>query len=167
MKLSHLLVSVVACGALAGPAAAQEVKIGYVNLNEILSSPRARVSAAKIEKEFAKRRAELAQLASTLKTKVAEFEKVASQLTDTDRLKQQRALSDLDQDLNRKQRAFTDDRTQRENEERAVLDELITKTVLQISQAEKYDLVVTDALYCSARINLTAKVLKVLDKPNK
>jgi outer membrane protein len=37
--------------------------------------------------------------------------------------------------------------------------------IAQIAEAEKYDIVLTDALYVSNRIDITDKVLKILNKP--
>ena len=71
---------------------------------------------------------------------------------------------DLDQDFKRKQRIFSEDLNQRKNEEIAALVDRAVKAVKQIAEAEKYDIVLQDAVYFNPRVDITDKVLKALSK---
>jgi outer membrane protein len=71
---------------------------------------------------------------------------------------------ELNKEFQRKQRELQEDLTQRQNEERENVFVRVNKVIMQIADAEKYDLVIQDALYHSARVDITDKVLNVLNK---
>jgi outer membrane protein len=147
-------------------AASQEVRVAYFDSQRVMTEAPAKAIDAKLEQEFGKRRKELQELGNKLKAMAEKFEKEAPMLNDVDRLKRQRELSDFDQDIRRKQRAYTDDLNLRRNEEYAALSERLIKVVKQVAEAEKFDIVVQEAMYVNpaARIDITDKVLKLLAK---
>lgn len=149
---------------LTGAALAQDIKIGYVNSERILrdSNP-ARAATQKLEQEFAKRDRELQELAGRLKTQAERFEKDAPVLAEADRNRRQRELAELDRDLQRRQREFREDLNQRRNEELQGLLERAQRIVRQIAEQEKFDLIVQDAVFFSARVDITDKVLRALN----
>jgi len=142
-----------------------ETKIGYVSTERILreSNP-AKAAEDRLETEFSTRRKELQEFTVKLKTMAEKLDKDLPVLSDTERLKRQRALSDMDQDFQRKQRAYREDVSQRMNEETAKLNERTTKIIKQIAETEKYDAILQDGVYFSPRIDITEKVMKVLNK---
>ena len=73
-------------------------------------------------------------------------------------------LSDMDQDFQRKQRAYSEDLSQRSREEIAKLNDLATKTIKQIAETDKFDVIIQDAVYINPRIDITEKVMKALAK---
>ncbi len=149
---------------IAAPAAAQEIKVGYVNSERILrDSAPARAAAQKLENEFSKRDRELQELAARLKAQVDRFEKDAPVLSEADRTRRQRELAELDRDLQRRQREFREDLNQRRNEELQALLERTQRLVRQIAEQEKYDLIVQDAVFFSPRVDITDKVLRGLN----
>lgn len=151
---------------IAAPAAAQEIKVGYVNSERILrDSAPARAAAQKLENEFSKRDRELQELAARLKAQVDRFEKDAPVLSEADRTRRQRELAELDRDLQRRQREFREDLNQRRNEELQALLERTQRLVRQIAEQEKYDLIVQDAVFFSPRVDITDKVLRGLNNP--
>ena len=85
-------------------------------------------------------------------------------MSESDRARRQRELTDLDKDYQRKQREFREDLNQRRNEELAVVLERANKVIKQIAEIEKYDIVFQEAVYASPRIDITDKVLKALNK---
>ena len=127
------------------------------------SSP-AKAAEAKIEQEFSKRNKELADVAAKIKAMAEKLDKDASVISDSDRIKRQRDLTDIDQDFKRKTRIFNEDLNQRKNEEIAALVERAQKVVKQIAESEKYDIVLQDAVYFNPRIDITDKVIKALAK---
>ena len=101
---------------------------------------------------------------SRVKKQLAEkLDKDAAVLSESERAKRQRELSDLDKDFQRKQREFREDLNQRRNEEMAIVVERANKVIKQIAEAEKYDIVFQEAVYVSPRIDITDKVLKRLN----
>jgi outer membrane protein len=149
---------------LAG-AQAQESKIGFVSTERIFrEATPAKAAQTKIEQEFSKRDRELQDLAARLKSTSERLDKDAAVLSESDRMRRQRELTDLDKDFQRKQREFREDLNQRRNEELAVVLERTNKVIKQIAEAEKYDIVFQEAVYASPRIDITDKVLKALNK---
>ena len=145
-------------------AQAQEARIGFVSTERIFrEAAPAKVATAKIEQEFSKREKELQDLASRLKGSSDKLDKDAAVLSESDRARRQRELSDLDKDFQRKQREFREDLNQRRNEELATVLERTNKVIKQIAEAEKYDIVFQEAVYISPRIDITDKVLKALN----
>lgn len=144
---------------------AQETKIGFVSTERIFrEATPAKAAQAKIEQEFSKREKELQDLAARIKTTSDKLDKEAAVLSESDRGKRQRDLTDLDKDFQRKQREFREDLNQRRNEELAIVLERTNKVIKQIAEAEKYDIVFQEAVYISPRIDITDKVLKALNK---
>jgi outer membrane protein len=147
------------------PAQAQESRIGFVSTERIFrEAAPAKVAQAKIEQEFSRRDKDLQDMAARLKSMSDKLDKDTAVLTESDRIKRQRELSDLDKDFQRKQREFREDLNQRRNEELATVLERTNKVIKQIAEAEKYDIIFQDAVYASPRIDITEKVLKALNK---
>ena len=103
-------------------------------------------------------------MAARIKGLSDKLDKDASVLSESDRIKRQRDLTDLDKDFQRKQREFREDLNQRKNEELAAVLERTNKVIKQIAEAEKYDIVFQEAVHVSPRIDITDKVLKALNK---
>jgi outer membrane protein len=147
------------------PAQAQESRIGFVSTERVFrEAAPAKVAQAKIEQEFSRRDKDLQDMAARLKSMSDKLDKDTAVLTESDRIKRQRELSDLDKDFQRKQREFREDLNQRRNEELATVLERTNKVIKQIAETEKYDIIFQDAVYASPRIDITEKVLKALNK---
>ncbi|NUU00042.1 OmpH family outer membrane protein [Herbaspirillum robiniae] len=164
--LSLQTVVMAACLMSASAVHAQESsKIAFVSTERIFrEAVPAKAAQSKLEAEFAKRDRELQDMAARLKTQSEKLDKDGAVLSDSDRAKRQRDLSDLDKEFQRKQREFREDLNQRRNEELAVVLERTNKVIRQIAEAEKYDIVFQEAVYASKRIDITDKVLKELAK---
>jgi outer membrane protein len=146
-------------------AQAQEMKIGVVSTERIFreASPY-KAAQAKIEQEFSKRQKDLQDQAARLKAAADKLDKDAPVLSDSERSKRQRDLADMDKEFQRNQREFREDLTQRRNEEMANVIDRTNRVIKQIAEAEKYDLILQEAVYISPRIDITDKVLKALNK---
>src|SRR5690606_24171197 len=145
-------------------APVSNIKIGFVNTEKILrDSAPAKEAQTKIENEFKKRDAELQKLAGTLRTKYESFDKNAPVMSDADRTKAQRELSDLDTDLQRKRREFQEDFDRRRNEAFSGIVEKANAAIKNIAEKQNYDLIVQDAVTVSPRIDITDTVIKALD----
>ncbi len=144
---------------------AQEMKIGVVSTERIFREAAPyKAAQVKIEQEFSKRQKELQDLANRLKAMADKLDKDAAVLSDNDRTKRQRELAEVDKDFQRTQREFKEDLNQRRNEEMANVIDRTNKVIKQIAEAEKYDIVLQEAVYISPRIDITDKVLKALSK---
>lgn len=144
--------------------AQQDLKVGFVSTERIFrDAAPAKAATAKLEQEFSKREKDLQELAAKLKSAAEKLDKEAPVLSDSERTKRQRELSEMDKDFQRRQREFREDLNQRRNEELAIVLERANKVIKQIADAEKYDIVFQEAVYFSPRIDITEKVLKALN----
>ncbi len=149
--------------ALAATPAMAELKLAFINTQRVMSeSPQAKKASKKIEDEFLRREQELQQMSKGLKALQDGQEKNALTLSEGDRRAKEREISDLNRDLQRKQREFREDLNLRKNEEMASILERANKVIKQIAEAEKFDLIVQEAVYFSPRIDITDKVIKAL-----
>lgn len=151
--------------AVAATAAhAQELRIGYVNSDIVMrDSLPAKVALQKLHGEFSKREKEVNDLASRLKATGDRFEREQMTLGETERVRRQRELIEQDREFQRKRRQFQEDLSQRRSEELASVSELAEKVIRQMADKEGYDLILSDAQFASARINITDKVIKALN----
>ena len=149
---------------VAAPVAhAQATKIGFVSTERILrDSKPAKAAQSKIEAEFKKRDNELQNLATKLRGDAQKFDKDAPVLSESERIKRQRQLSDLDSDLQRKRREFQEDFNRRRNEEFSSIVEKADAAIKQIAESQNYDLIIQDAVTVSPRIDITDQVMKAL-----
>jgi len=142
--------------ALAAPAVAQELKIGYVNSERVLrEATPAKAAQTKLEAEFSKRDRELADQAARLNAGADKLDKDAPTLTETERSRRQRELVEQDRDLQRKRREFQEDLTQRKNEELAAVVERANRVIKQIFEQEKYDVILQEAIFAGPRVDIT------------
>ena len=151
--------------AFANVQAQEASKIAFVSTERILrEAAPAKAAQAKLEQEFSKREKDLADMGARLKAQSEKLDKDGPVLSDADRAKRQRDLSDLDKEFQRKQREFREDLNQRRNEELAAVVERTNGVIRKIAEADKYDIVFQEAVYASKRIDITDKVLKELAK---
>ena len=150
--------------AAATAAGAQELKIGYVNSDRVLrDAAPAKAAQAKLEAEFGKRDKELNDMAGRLKSAADKLEKDAPTLAESERSRRQRELVDQDREIQRKRREFQEDLNQRKNEELAQVVERANRVIKQIFEAEKYDLILQEAVFAGPRADITDKVIRALN----
>ena len=145
-----LVASIAGLGLLSSVPAvsAQELKVGLVNSERILREAQlARTAEQRLETEFAKRDKEIQDLGARLRTLAEKLEKESAVLSESERSRRQREVAELDRDLQRKQREFREDLNQRRNEEMAQIQERAQRIIRQIAEAEKFDLIVQEAIY--------------------
>ncbi len=147
----------------AAAAAAQDMKIGFVDVERIRreSAPAERASK-QLEKEFAPRAQDLQRREAQIKTLQAQLEKDAMTMSESDRRGKEQELSRMTVDFQRLQREYREDLNLRRNQELATLFERADRVIKQIADAEKFDLIVQEAVFRSPRIDITERVLKSL-----
>jgi outer membrane protein len=165
MKTAHMKWALAAVLALVlGSSFAQESKVGYINTQRITTeSAPAKAAQAKLEQEFSKRQKDLADLQQSLKTMSEKFERDAPAMSEAQRAARQKEFAEQNRDFQRKQREFQEDLNGRRNEELQKVLDAANRAVKQVAEAEKYDLVLQEVVYSSARHDITEKVLKILN----
>ena len=162
-KFATLLVALMIAWPASYVAAADAVKIGYVNTQRIFRDAPAAVKAAKkIEAEFSRRDQELQGMAKQLQGMQETLEKNAVTMGETDRRAKEKELNELSREFQRKQREFREDLNLRQNEENAAIIEKANKAIKQLAESEKYDLIVQDVVWASPKLDITDKIIKAL-----
>jgi len=150
-------------GLIAGPAQAQDIKIGVVNFNLLVQqSPQFQAMAAALETEFAPRQREIMTMQQELEQKNQTLQRDASVMSDEERASLERELRDGSRAL---QRAVTDaneDFNARQNEELVNVQRTLLEQVEAFARDENFDLIVGEALYFDSDLDITEDVLEVL-----
>ena len=145
-------------------AHAEEFRVGFVNTDRIFREANtAKAAQTKLEQEFSKREKELVDIGNTLKSNSEKLERDAPTLSDTQRASRQKQLADQDREFQRKRREFQEDLNARKNEELQQVLEKANKVVKQVAEAEKYDLILQEAVYINPKHDITDKVIKVIN----
>lgn len=149
-----------AAGAVAADA---EVKVGVVNAQRVINeSPQAAKAKKKLEKEFEKRDQDLQKMAKQLQSLQDNLEKNSLTMSESDRRAKEREFNETNREFQRRQREFREDLNLRQNEEMAAIYDRVNRVIKQVAEAEKFDLILQEAVYISPRIDLTEKVIKAL-----
>ncbi len=164
--LKRFVTMVVVAAALlpmAMSADAADMKIGFVNRERILvEAAPAKRAQQKLEKEFAPRDAELQKIAKQARDLQAVLDKEGVTLSEADRRNKETELARLNSNFQRAQREFREDINLRRNEELAAILDRVNKVILQLADAEKFDLILQEAVYISPKLDITDRVLKAL-----
>lgn len=163
MKAARVLLFFFSLGLVPALAGAAEFKIGFLDAERINRESAPAVRASKeLEKEFAPRIQELQRQERQLKDLQASIEKDGMTLSETERNRREQELARQGREFQRAQREYREDLNQRRNEKLADLFQRANRVIQQIAEAEKFDLIIQEAVYRSSRIDITDKVLKAL-----
>ena len=139
-------------------------RIGAVNVDKVFNeSNLAKQSQARLEKDFAKRQADIRDGAEKIRAAAEKLDRDSAVMSESDRIRRQRELSDQDRELQRKQREFTEDLNQRNFEERAKIAEKANIALKQVAEQRKLDIIVQDPPYANSKIDVTDDIIRVLN----
>ena len=154
--------------AMGGAAAAQNAKVGFVDVGRLLEdSPQAVAARQKLQNEFAPRNEQLEKLHK-------EVTGIAQKLTNESDVMSEEKRQEMERDVQRRRRDFERERDEvredlaiRRNEELGKLQEEVNAVVGAIATEEGFDLILTQAvsLYASKRIDITDRVLTKMNNP--
>ena len=145
--------------------ASAELKIGYVELNQIMQSQPALEIGKKLQSEFASRISQIEQSKKKISDKQSYLDKDVKNLSEADLKTKSKEISDLSIELERKQRELNEDATLRKNEEMKKFQDQINKVIDSIAQTEGYDLILYNgAAFTSKKVNITDKVISAIGK---
>ena len=140
-------------------------RIGFVFTERLMTESKlAKAADARIEAEFSKRDKANMELIARFKSLSEKFDAEAQKLPEVERTRRARELIELDKEVQRNQREFREDLLQRKSEERANIAQKAYKLIEQIAEQEKLDIVLQESAWSSPRIDITDKILKLLDK---
>lgn len=166
-SLPRSLVLALLCAGAMAQAAAQTgtSRIGFVYTERLMTESKlAKAADAKLQSEFSKRQKQLDDAVQKYKQSREKFDDEAPKLSDVDRTKRTRELLDMEKDVQRMQREYNEDLFQRKNEERAAIAQKAYKLIEQVAEQDHLDVVLQEAIWTSPRIDITDRILKLLDK---
>lgn len=163
MKFKQLAVSLILASTFVAAPLLADTKIGFVNTERLLrEAPLSIAAQKKLEREFAGRDQELQKTARQARDLQAQLDKDGVTMSDSDRKSKERDLNNLNLELQRKGREFREDLNLRRNEELGQIQERARKAIQDIARAEKFDIIVEQAVYVDPRNDITDRVMKAL-----
>ncbi|HEX5049462.1 MAG TPA: OmpH family outer membrane protein [Gammaproteobacteria bacterium] len=139
------------------------LKIGVVNMGKLIDgSPQSQAVTEKLKTEFAPRQNEVLKLGKDLQDKQDRFQKDQAVMGEEERLSLERQIRDGQRDLQRMQNEYAEDLNARRTEESNKLLRDVVQRIQAYASAQKFDLVLTDAVYVSGTVDITGEVLKAL-----
>ncbi|MFN3593683.1 MAG: OmpH family outer membrane protein [Thiobacillaceae bacterium] len=150
---------------LTGNVWANETRIGFVNTDRIFRESQLAIRAQKkLEREFSNREQEIQKQIKQARDLQSFLEKEGLTLSEAERTRRERELASLNRDIQRAQREFREDLNLRKNEEFAAVHERARKAILELAEKEKYDLILENVVYASPRVDITDRVIRLLDR---
>ncbi len=163
MKFKQLAVSLILASSFAAAPLLADTKIGFVNTERLLrEAPLSIAAQKKLEREFAGRDQELQKMAKQARDLQAQLDKDGVTMSDSERKAKETTLANLNRDLQRQGREFREDLNLRRNEELGQIQERARKAIQDIAKAEKFDLIVEQAVYVDPKSDITDRVMKAL-----
>jgi outer membrane protein len=163
MNVKQLAVSLVLATAFAATPVLADTKIGFVNTERLIREAPLSIAAQKrLEREFASRDQDLQKLAKQARDLQAQLDKDGVTMSDSDRKAKENDLANLNRDLQRQGREFREDLNLRRNEELSKIQERARKAIQDIARAEKFDMIVEQAVYVDPKNDITDRVMKAL-----
>lgn len=166
MRHKNLLALVVSLSLSISPvlAATLDMPIATINARQILAESKvAKEALVKFQAEFASRDGELQGLASILKEKSMELEKVAPSLSPSQVMVRQTELDELSREFKRKQMQFVEDRDARKRDDIQKILSIATRTVNQFAEAAQIEIVFENFVYANPKTDITARVIESMD----
>ncbi|RFF30270.1 OmpH family outer membrane protein [Wenzhouxiangella sediminis] len=150
---------------LCSAAAAQDIRIGYVDMKRLFDAAPQVVNAREaLEQEFSPRNETLLADEARLERMEAELAE-STGLSDEERFEMEREIRNLQRSIDRRREDLTEELRFRTNAEKKSLEETIDVAVNQIAEAGEFDLILTSPVaYASDRIDVTDRVLQWLEE---
>jgi outer membrane protein len=163
MKFKQLALSLMLASACVAVPTFAETKIGFVNTEKLLrEAPLSVAAQKKLEREFSARQQDLQKLAKQARDLQAQLDKDGVTMSDSERKNKERDLGNQSRELQRQEREFREDLNLRRNEELGQIQERARKTIQDIAKAEKFDIIIEQAVFVDPKSDITDRVMKAL-----
>ena len=129
----------------------------------VQESPQFAAMMEMLETEFAPRQRELLNLQRQIQEKQQTYERDRTVLSEQERIALERELRDGARELQRQAAEYEEDLQIRQNEEMMRIRTQVLQAIQAFGRAERYDLIVGEALYFDSDIDITEDVLKRLN----
>ncbi len=150
---------------LSTQAGAQPLKIGYVNVARIESeSAMAKQSIEMLKKEFAAREKQLQEMQKQGNDLQVDLEKNSATMPAADRQAKEKRFAAMAQQYQQMQRSVMEELEARKRESFAGFLAELNVIIKNVAEAGKFDLIVQQAVYNSAQVDITDQVMKEVAK---
>ena len=165
-KFSAIIFSIFLFLPLSVSAEIEIFKIGYVVVEKILKeAPQTAASNKKLEKEFKSRTDGLQKKVKAIQKQEKDFNKNSVTMSTTERQKSQKKIQNAKIEIQRIERELREDIDIRRREEIGKLQQKINEAIEEMAKTDKYDLILYQGVaYASKEVDITDKLIKVLDK---
>lgn len=150
-------------GCLALPAAAQSIKIGYVNLARIEQESKSFASALKaLNDEFEPRTRQLQEFQKRIEAARAQFEKDQPTLNPSEAQARVREIEGMMRESDQNVMRVSEEFELRRRQLRAKLFDDLRGAIKTVVANGKYDVILQEAVYVSPGTDVTGEVLKAM-----
>ena len=166
MRLLSKVFLLLTAAVLAGPAAAAEYKIGYVDVRQAVErSEEAQAAKGQLESQVQKRQTELKSRRATIEKLQKELQQQGSLMSEEQRKEKERRLQQAMRDFRRAQQAAQEDIDARKNQVLQDIYDQVSQIIKRIGEQEDFDLILTgpSAMYVAERVDLTPRVVDQLN----
>ena len=149
----------------AGAAAADDYKIGVLNVDRVLQqAPDAKAAHDRIEQAFKARDADIARKEQEARAASAQLENDRATLSTDERTSRERAIEARTREVQRLREQFAEDLRARQFEELDKLKERLDKVLSRYAKDHQFDLILQDAAYVGRSVDITDDVIKALQQ---
>lgn len=162
-RCARTILIVLTALAWASPLYAQELRIGYVDMKEVLdNAPQVVAGRAKLDQEFRDRN-DAIEL-DELRADSSEQRLAQGDLDDESRIRLERDLREMRRNISRRKEDLRDELSFRRTEEVQRLEGQINLAVQEIARRNGYDLIVSSpVIYASPTLDITDLILEQLE----
>jgi outer membrane protein len=151
------------CLAFSAAAGAQQLRIGYVDMKEVLdNAPQVMAGRAKLDREFRSRNDAIEM--DELRAEALETRLQQADMNSDNTLQLERDIRELRRNISRRKEDLRDELSFRRTEEVQQLEEEINVAVQEIARRNGYDLIISSpVVYASPDLNITELILEQLE----
>jgi len=149
--------------ALSAAASAQQLRIGYVDMKEVLdNAPQVIAGKTKLDQEFRSRNDSIEM--DELRAEALEVRLQQADLTSDNSLQLEREIRELRRNISRRKEDMRDELSFRRTEEVQQLEEEINVAVQEIARRNGFDLIISSpVVYASPDLDITDLILEQLE----
>ena len=142
---------------LSGSLQAQPLKIGYINIDHLVSSSPQFIQANQVViKAFQPQEKQLLALSKRIQLSADTFKKNSKTLTQSERKTEIKKIANLERQLKQQARALKKQLNLKNEQELSKIQDLINRVIKQVAEDQNFDLILyQEVAYVSKKINIT------------
>ncbi len=141
------------------------IKIGVIDAAKIMQEAKISIQAQqKINTEGKRHQQEIEVIANKGRTELAKLEKEEKNLPAPEITKRREMLDEIDKSFTQAQNQASQDIEKLKNTEFSNVLNTINNVIKTVANQEKYDLIIQDAVYSGPNVDITNKIIEILNK---